>query len=1682
VNSGAHAETGSEEDSASSELALSLTRAVSPHALVELVDTGLEPVLSLAGQLYGLDSRNELERSLHAARANAQAHLDALGALAGDAERLVRDMNFSFLYDEQRGLFSIGFSVSGSRLDNSHYDLLASEARLASLVAIAKGDVPEEHWFRLGRLRAKYASAPGLLSWSGSMFEYLMPLLVTRSYPDTLLDQTCHAVVERQIAHAAGFGVPWGVSEAAYNVMDLGMNYQYRAFGVPGTGLKSGLGEDLVVAPYATALAALVRARAAAKNFAALERAGLDGTYGFYESVDYTPSRLPPGREKVVVKAFMAHHQGMTIVALSNLLSDFAMQRRFHADARVKACALLLEERIPVRTGVVQPETPRMAPNLAAALEPEGSEFLDWNNARTGPPRGHLLGQGGLSAWVTGGGEGFLAWRGIEVQRYREDASLECGGTYLYFRHLGANHYWSSGYQPTRAEPSHYDVVFSLDKVEFGRRDGDIETLTEITLSPEHPAEIRRVTLTNHGRKRASLDVTTFTELCLLGRSADIAHPAFQKLFIETEFLSERGALIAHRRKRSEHDPDIWVAQCFVGAELRVAKHGTSRAAFLGRNGSLRAPAGLYDESSWAGTSTGTLDPALILRCSVDLEPGAHTRFSLVTVLAESRAALLDLIELFAAAHSVPRAFELAWADARVELRHLGISAAKAHRYQRLLSALLFPHPALRGSSNPPAGTRGREALWSQGISGDLPIVVLRLDDQEFTELCRDLLLAHEYWRLNGVLTDLVILNEEAASYLQPVQEAVFSLIRSTPAEGHTDQRGGVFVRRAALIAEEDVQLITCAARLVLYASRGSLGRQLRPLSTRGSKKRQNASGKSPGSIPRVPALLALPNPPRRAVSLPPGLAFANGIGGFDLSSGEYVMALGPGNRTPAPFCNVIAGPRFGTLVTESGASFSWFENSQKHRLTPWSNDPTLDPSGELFYVRDVESDATWTLTPCPGGGDAAYVVRHGQGYSVFEHERDGLVQKLEVAVDPSAPVKLWSVSLENRSARTRRLRVIGYVEWVLGNHRETSRIATIAEYHPDLRAILARNPFSAFPKSRAFFCTTGEVHSAVADRGEFFGRFASRERPRGLGVPQLSGSFGSGLDPCATLGVDVVIEAGADVELAFLLGAGEDEREAFELTRRFQSSDEAAAIGTRARAFWQDMLGRVRVSTPDPAFDLLMNHWLPYQALSCRFWGRSGFYQSGGAYGFRDQLQDSLALVHARPDLTRQHLLLSASRQFAEGDVQHWWHPDTGEGVRTHCSDDLLWLPWAALEYARSTGDQKIWDERVGFLQERLLEPGQDDLYSVPPAAAESASLYDHCVRALEAAATRGPHGLPLMRAGDWNDGMNRVGREGIGESVWLAWFATHVLEGFAHVAEQRGDRERALAYRSERKRLGYSLDAHAWDGGWYRRGTFDDQSPLGSAANEECRIDAIAQSWAVISRAGRADRATRALDASLAHLWRREAKLMLLLTPPFSGLGNDPGYIAAYPPGIRENGGQYTHGVLWTVLALLLERRGDEAYQLLQDLNPIRHTADRAGLETYRVEPYVVAADVYSHASLTGRGGWTWYTGSASWMYRIGLEWLLGIQRRGNELWIDPELPRDFAPCEVRYRSEVGGELIVTIEKPDAALDGEFILELDGKRLDSRCVSLPGRGEQQRLRLRAGTRALGQRRSVGT
>ncbi|MDE3210841.1 MAG: cyclic beta 1-2 glucan synthetase [Pseudomonadota bacterium] len=1585
-------------------------------------------------------------------RERAHQRIEAIEKLAHEVGELAA-MDYRFLYDNARDLLAIGYNVDQRRLDPGYYDLLASEARLASFVAIAQGQLPQENWFSLGRLLTTSGGRPVLLSWTGSMFEYLMPNLVMPSYPGTLLEQTCQAAVARQIEYGHQLNLPWGVSESGYHTVDAHLTYQYRAFGVPGLGLKRGLGDDVVIAPYASVLAMTVAAAAATRNLQRLAGAGAQGRYGMYEAIDYTPARLPVGQDSALVQSFMAHHQGMSLLALDYALLDQPMQRRFASEPPFQATSLLLQERIP-RTA---------AEYLHASGFPDGNGGAPASEARlrifSNPDRPRpalqLLSNGRYHVMLSSAGGGYSRRGELAVTRWREDITRDHWGMFCYLRDVASGDYWSTAYQPTRRKTELFEAIFSEARAEFRVREREFDSHTEIVVSPEDDIELRRTRITNRSRQRRSIELTSYAEVVLAPAVADAAHPAFSKLFVQTELLPELQAILCSRRPRSREESVPWMCHLLAvhDADIDAISYETDRARFIGRGRSTAQPQLLDREQAALSNSAGSvLDPIVAIRCRITLEPEQSATIDFVTGLAEQRDGCLRLIGKYRDRHLADRVFDLAWTHSQVLLRQLNASLADAQLYEHMATAIVYPNASMRAEPAVLRGNRrGQSGLWGQSISGDLPIVLLQIADPARIELARQLVQAHAYWRQKGLAVDLVIWSEDSAGYRQDLQAQIMGLITSGSEAGLLDRPGGIFVRPAQQLSSEDRMLVQACARIVLADHRGSLAEQIvrHPVETHAPLLVPSRSEQPDGTA-------AMPAAPPAAP--PPG----NPYGGFSADGREYVIRLLPGEATPAPWANVLANPHFGTVISESGGAYTWGENAHEFRLTPWHNDPVGDGSGEAIYLRDEETGQLWSPTPLPCRGSGAYVTRHGFGYSVFEHEEQGIRSELWVYVALDASVKFSVLKLSNHGGRTRRLGVTAYVEWLLGDLREKTAMHVVTASDPGSGALFARNSYNTeFPNRVAFFDLDDGERAATGDRGEFLGRNGSMRSPAALARTQLSGRLGPGLDPCAALQSRLQLEHGEERQLIFRLGLGRDPADASALVHRFRGSGSAADALARVRAHWDRTLGAVQVRTPEPELDLLANGWLLYQTIACRMWARSGYYQSGGAFGFRDQLQDSMATLHAAPELARAQLLLSAAHQFVEGDVQHWWHPPLDRGVRTACSDDYLWLPLATSRYVLATGDLAVLDVRVGYVEGRPLHPGEESYYDLAQPSGIDETLYQHCVRAIEHNLPRGAHDLPLIGSGDWNDGMNRVGEGGRGESVWLGFFAAEVMQRFAAVARLHGDDDFARHCGNEVEKLRDALERHAWDGAWYRRAWFDDGTALGAHGNLECRIDSIAQSWSVLSGMGTAERQRQAMDSLDRHLVRREAGLVQLLDPPFDRSTVDPGYIKGYVPGVRENGGQYTHAAIWATMAFAQLGDSARAWELLRMINPVNHGLDAAQVEVYKVEPYVVSADVYAVEPHVGRGGWSWYTGSAGWMYRLMVESLLGLRLEAGQLRFAPVLPASWSGYAMRYRY---GETWYQIEVRQVDAGAEPWVALDGAtQADGRIPLRDDRGEHR-------------------
>ena len=1552
------------------------------------------------------------------------------------------ELDYDFLYSKTKKLLSIGYNVEEHRADISFYDLLGSEARLSTFVGIAQGKLPQESWFSLGRLLTNAGGRPILLSWSGSMFEYLMPLLVMPSYENTLLSQTDEAAVARQIDYGKIRNVPWGISESCYNTFDASLNYQYHAFGVPGLGLKRGLGEDLVIAPYATALALMLKPEQAYENLQLMSDNGFEGKYGFYEAIDYTPSRLTRGQTNAVVQSYMAHHQGMSFLSMAYLLLNQPMQKRFTAEAQFQATLLLLQERIPKATSLFA-HTSNIAQTVITTNEPHVRIIT---SSHTAVPEVQLLSNGKYHVMVTNSGGGYSRWKDIAVTRWREDTTRDNWGTFCYIRDLDNDTYWSTSFQPTLQKMENLEMAFSQGRADFKSSKNKLDIHTEIVVSPEDDIEMRRTHITNNSGRIKTIDITSYAEVVIAPASADTAHPAFSNLFVQTEILEQKNAIICTRRPKSLNEKQPWMLHLMNihGKNAAEVSYETDRMEFIGRGNTVANPQAMHNRGMLTGSQGSVLDPVVAIRHKIVLEPDETIIIDVITGMGETKDICQMLIDKYQDKHHKDRVLEMAWTHNQVVLRQINATESDAQLYTRLANSVLFVNPALRAEPGILIKNhKGQAGLWPYSISGDLPIVLLKIEEPTAIDLVKQLLAAHTFWRLKGLSVDLIIWNDSQDGYRQVLQNQISGLIGAQL----IDKPGGIFIRNSEQISNEDRILFQTVARVIVTSSGGSLTDHInrKPFPKAVIQNLVPTQAYIPSSSP---------------VLLPAALVLLNGTGGFSTDGREYVINTESEKRTPAPWVNVIANPGFGTVISESGQCYTWHENAHELRLTPWENDAVSDLGGEVFYLRDEETGHFWSPTPLPVSSSAAYITRHGFGYSVFEHEEAGIYSQMWVYVDTDDAIKFTIIKLKNKSGKPRRITATGYTEWVLGEIRGKTAMHIATEQDPETGALFARNPYNTdFGERVAFFDADGINKTFTADRTEFIGRNSSLKKPAAMLRTKLSGKIGVGLDPCAAIQVTIELSEMQVKEIIFKLGEGKDAQDAANLIRKFKGVESAHEALNRTINNWKNIVEALQVETPDKSVDLLVNGWLTYQTLSCRLWARSGFYQSGGAFGFRDQLQDVISLIHTAPQLARNHILLAASHQFNEGDVLHWWHPPMGKGVRTRCSDDYLWLPFVTCGYIVRTGDTSILDEWTPFLDGRQLNPGEDSYYDLFNKSDRTAILYNHCVRAIKHGLNFGSHGLPLMGAGDWNDGMDAVGREGKGESVWLAFFLYDILIKFIPVAQLHNDSDFAKECSEQAVLLKENIEKNAWDGQWYRRAYFDDGTPLGSSTNEECQIDSLTQSWSVLSGAALPERSETAMQSAYQRLVKEKEGLIQLLDPAFDKSALEPGYIKGYVPGVRENGGQYTQAAIWLLMAFAKSGKSQRAWELLDMINPVNHSASQNDITRYKVEPYVMAADVYAVAPHVGRGGWTWYTGSAGWTYQLITESLLGLNRKGSLLCFSPCIPSDWETFKVAYRHNTAHYKITFIQKDG---NGDLVVKLDGVEQKGMTIGLADDGAE--------------------
>jgi cellobiose phosphorylase len=1627
-------------------------------------------------------------------------------ALINRLVKFVENTDFKVVYDRKRQLFSIGYDIEKDTLNNSYYDLLASEARCASFMAIAKGDVEQKHWFKLGRAMTLMGKSKGLVSWSGTMFEYFMPLLIMKSYPDTLIDETYKAVIDGQKKYCKERNVPWGVSESAFYYFDNAMNYQYKAFGIPGIGLKRGLSNELVVSPYATVIALQKALRGGIDNITRLIKEGMEGKYGLYEAIDYTKERLPKGKVKAAVKCFMVHHQGMSLMALNNVLNGDILIERFHSIPKVKATELLLQEKVP-KNVIYDRE---VTFNVHEGVNEKFSLFVRaYDTALTEVPETHILSNGSYSMMVSNSGSGYAKRDDMTLYRWREDVTDDSSGMFFYIKNLTENKYWSSTYEPCKSEGTDYQVIFSMDKVEFKRRDGDITSHTEITVSGEDNAEIRRINLTNHGKEEVILEVTSYCEVTLAPYNADIVHPTFSNLFIGTEYIDSTGCILANRRPRAKGQKKPWLMQTVAlqGEAVGSLQYETSRLNFIGRGRTLFNPLSMDKDAPLHNTVGAVLDPIVSMRRRIRLKGGDSCKIAYTTVVADSKEEAVELAKKYREYQNINRAFELSWTESQVEMKYMGIKSTQANLYQIMASKILFINEQLMQREEYIRNIkRHQRDLWAYGISGDLPIVLLIIRHENDLDYVRQLISAHEYWGIKGLKVDLIILNLEEVSYSQPLQNSVRDILAMRKGGGKS--KGNIYIHNRATMDETIIELIMAISRLVIDSENGSFMEQIngnnqdsvnfiriqnldnneldkeavsyirtksrehKALNTYNNNSESNLErkasifdkfkwkAKSAYSVEFSSEVAALSRKIMKCYYDPTDLYFFNGYGGFSKDNNSYVVILENFKITPAPWINVISNEKFGFHISESGSAYTWARNSRENKITPWSNDPVSDIPGEALFIRDEEAGDFWSITPKPLRDNGAYIIEHGFGYSRFIHEAYGIEGSETIFVPSKESCKVCIVTLKNRNMKRRTLSVTYFAHLVLGVTPQGTAQYITTDIDEVNKYITGQNPYSEhFGTLKAYLhISGGKEESFTGSRKEFIGRGKSIFSPQGMRKDRFSNICGAGIDPCLCENVKLDLEPGEEKTLIVIFGQSESNEELLNCIKTYGNISGARSALEESIEYWKSILGRIKVTTPDKSMDLLLNGWLMYQTLACRYWSRTAFYQSGGAYGYRDQLQDSMNIGIIERDITREQIKRSAERQFVEGDVQHWWHPVVDSGIRTRFSDDLLWLPYVTAEYINSTGDYSIFEESAGYLEDEPLKEGEDERYTVARKSEITGTIYEHCIKAIEWSLKFGVHNIPLMGSGDWNDGMSTVGNEGKGESVWMGWFLYSILTSFKEICKKRADEEKSQRYTEMAEFIKVNLEKNAWDGSWYRRAYFDDGTPLGSIQNDECQIDSLAQSWSIISGAGDRLRAKQAMASLEKYLVKHDLGIILLLTPAFDNSKLEPGYIKGYVPGVRENGAQYTHAAIWVILAEAIQGNGDKAWQYFNMINPINHSETNLECERYKVEPYVMAADVYIREPHGGRGGWSWYTGAAGWMYRVGIEAILGLKYKGEGGFaIEPSIPSswdeykiEFTKGQCRYNITV----IRGIEKSTA---------LDGVKLEDGIVPWKETGEHE-------------------
>ena len=1516
-------------------------------------------------------------------------------------KELINNTDFSKLFDYKNNLFSVGFDVEENKLVESYYDLLASEARQASLVAIAKKNIDVKNWYNLSRTLTVLNKYKGLISWSGTAFEYLMPNINIPKYPGSLLDESCKFMIMSQKEYAKKLDIPWGISESAFNLKDLNNNYQYKAFGIPWLGLKRGLADEMVISSYGSILAITEDPKGVVDNLKKLEKQGMYNKYGFYESIDFTPNRVEKSKKYANVKTYMAHHQALILLSINNLINNNILQKRFMLNPEMQSINILLEERMPENVIITKEKKEKVE-----KIKYENFDFYSektFNKISNGQDRYNLMANKNYTIIMDDKGNGYSKYKDILINRFKPTSDVE-QGIYFYIKNIRNKKIWTNGYNQGIDKPDKYSVSFAPDRTKFVRIDGNIETKTKITVSPNDSVEIRRLEIKNLGNTDETLEISSFLEPVLSNKEQDYAHPAFNNLFLSYEYIEDSNTILAKRKQRSENQKEMFMAVNLYSEDNAIGdlEYEISMERFNGRN-NYGIPKLVENSRPLSKKIELSTDSVIAMRKTINVKAKECIKLDLIICVSEERNYVLETIKKYLNMESNKRIFELSRGRIEAENRYLELTGKDISLYQRLLTYILGNNTSFSDYSEKQYPIN---ELWKYGISGDYPIVFVKIKNVNDIDVIKELIKAYEYFKTKNLEIDLVILNEERDKYNSYVKDAILDSILNRNIAYMLNIKGGIYVLNN--INDEDKEIISIYSKLVIDAKNGNLNLQLNDLDEDGIKINNNVENEIVEHVEED-------QKENKLLNL--DLKYYNDYGGFSQDGKEYYIRVNKDENVPMPWSHIMANENFGTLVTDSMGGYTWYKNSRLNRITAWSNNPILDVPSEIIYLKDYDTKKAWSLglNPMPDNND--YYITYGFGYAKYEHENIGIRQEAEIYIPKEDSVKVQIIKLKNETLRKRKIKLVYYLKPVIGEEEVKTKGFLKFKFDRNSNTILAQNIINSDYKNIVFVSSSEKIKSYTGFKKEFLGN-GGLQNPSGLKLDNFSNKFSNKISSIIALELEIELEALENKDISIVLGTGDTIIECQDLAYKYSNLNNCFQEYEIVKRFWNDKLSNIQVSTPVESMNILLNGWAMYQTLASRMWGRTGFYQSGGAFGFRDQLQDSLSCKYLNPEITKNQIIKHSKHQFTEGDVEHWWHEETRRGIRTRFSDDLLWLPYAVSDYINFTNDYSILDVETSYIDGAVLEKGIDERYDIYVPSEQKGTIYEHCIKAIEKSLNFGEHGLPKIGSGDWNDGFSTVGNKGKGESVWLGFFLGSVLNDFSKICEYKGDLGKAEKYKETVKQLRKSINTNAWDGRWFNRAFMDDGKVLGSLQNDECKIDSIAQSWSVISNMGDNDKKFISMESLENHLVDTENGLIKLLDPPFEKGDLEPGYIKAYLPGTRENGGQYTHSAIWVIIAEALLGFGDKAVEYFRMINPIEHSKTKDGVMKYKVEPYIIPADIYGQGNLAGRGGWTWYTGSSSWMYIAGIKYILGLNIQNGYMTFKPAIASNWKEYFVRYK----------------------------------------------------------------